>query len=173
MCQNINIVVNIDISGALFYVILDCRVPDENSGNSPRSVRTSIFLHLVIFKHMYICNMKIYYSTQRSLLCMMKEVKLQLVAFSCNNVVKSLTDYENNTTFWQQSWSLIPLWKSWLTSSNQVRFPLLQNIYSEVYDINMWQLEAGFWKFLAFIHLPGLTFRKCFQGGHVSPKFQC
>ena len=50
---------------------------------------------------------------------------------------KKFTDYANNIKFWQPSWILRPLWKSKLISTNLLRFPILQNIYLEVYNINL------------------------------------
>ena len=50
---------------------------------------------------------------------------------------KKCTDYANNAKFWQPSWFSKPLWKSKLISINLLRFPILQNIYLDVYNINM------------------------------------
>ena len=85
------------------------------------------------------------------------------------------TDYANNAKFWQPSWIFKTLWKSKLILTNLFRFPILQNIYLEIYNINLWQLEAEFWKclFWAFTTFAAADISEMSPGRPCIPNFQC
>ena len=129
-CQIIYTEVNIDISGSFLHGILDCDVPDGNSGNSLKSVRTYIYIYISALGHIYICNVEAWYAKlHKGGCCVWWKQQNNVDGIFMQECGKMCTAYANNAKFWQPSWFFIPLWKSKLISTNLLRFSILQNIY--------------------------------------------